>query len=73
MYIEEFWVSAMKLGTKENLHNFQPLKLANPLADLKANKKQVFQVRWLPKDNFVGSYGGRVRLLIIKNRLHSNA
>ena len=72
-YTEGFWVLVMKSGRKEKAQDLQALRvtllvgkavqLANPVADKRSNKKQVFQVRCLSKDNFKGSYGRWVKLL----------
>ena len=42
------------------------------LADVRANKIQIFQVRCLFVDDFRGSYGGWVKLLRTRDRFHSD-
>ena len=64
LWIEEFWVLAMKSGTKKNMQDFHPCECQTQkerpcnslilLDEVGANKKHIFQARCSFKDNFRG-------------------
>ena len=67
-YSEWFCVLATKSGTKEKIQELKPYKCLGQqerpcsfltlLAEARAKRKQVFQVKCLSEDNFIGLYGG---------------
>ena len=79
--IERPWVLSIKLGTKLKVHDLQPSECLTQykrpcnsltlLAEARAKRSQVFQIRCLSEDNFTGLYGGQERLFKIRDRFHS--